>query len=188
MSAAASARAQRAQRRAAQSAPQPRRMPIHVQSAARPNREILSEHSSDDCYSECELVDATASPVVFPAAATSRVRAEAQMTPSAALLVAQRLADNEPRANLHNAWIEQIADLFNIAYPAAARSVAPPPPGAQPPPRPHQHAHRTTPRDQGAAAAPLPARTSLTCLFHRKHLQQSSCRRTIEELFDGRQD
>ena len=118
MSAAVSARTQRAQRRAAQSAPQPRRVPIRVQSAARPNREILSEHSSDDCYSECELVDATASPVVFPAAATSRVRAEAQMTPSAALLAAQRLVNNEPRASLHDAWIDQIAYLLDIAYPA----------------------------------------------------------------------
>ena len=54
-----SARAQHAQRRAAQSAPQPCRPPIRVQSAAGPNREILSEHSSDDRYSEYEPADAT---------------------------------------------------------------------------------------------------------------------------------
>ena len=68
-------------------------MPIRVQPAARPNREALSENSSDDCYSECEPINATAGPVALPAAATSRVRAEAQMTPSAALLAAQRLVD-----------------------------------------------------------------------------------------------
>ena len=86
MSTTVSARAQRAQRRTAQSAPQPRRSPIHVQSAAGPNREILSEHSSDDRYSEYEPTDATEDSVAFTATATSHIRPEARMTPLAALL------------------------------------------------------------------------------------------------------
>ena len=126
-----SARAQRAQRRAAQSAPQPRRPPIRVQLAAGANREILSEHSSDDRYSEYEPTDATEDSVTYTATAPSRMRFEARMTPSAALLAARELINNEPRASLHDAWIEQIADLLNIAYPVVARSVAPPPPEAQ---------------------------------------------------------
>ena len=138
MSAAVSARTQRAQCRAAQSAPQPRRMPIRVQSAARANREILSEHSSDDRYSEYEPTDATEDSVTFTATATSRMRSEARMTPPAALLAARELINNEPRASLHDAWIEQIADLLNIAYPAVARSIVPPPPEVQPLSRPHQ--------------------------------------------------
>ena len=73
MSAAVSARAQRAQRRAAQSGPQPRRPPIRVQSAAGPNRKVLSEHSSDDRYSEYEPTDATEDFVTFTATATSRM-------------------------------------------------------------------------------------------------------------------
>ena len=154
MSTAASARAQRAQRRAAQSAPQPRRMPIRVQSAARANREILSEHSSDDRYSEYEPTDATEDSVTFTATATSRMRSEARMTPSAALLAARELINNEPRASLHDAWIEKIADLLNIAYLAITRSVAPTPPEAQPPPRPHQHPSQAGPQGQGAATAP----------------------------------
>ena len=103
MSTAVSARAQRAQRRAAQSAPQPRRPPIRVQSAAGPNREILSEHSSDDRYSEYEPTDATEDSVTFTATATSRMRSEARMTPSAALLAARELINNEPHASLHDA-------------------------------------------------------------------------------------
>ena len=59
MSTAVSARAQHAQRRAAQSVPQPRRPPIRVQSTAGANCEILSEHNSDDRYSEYEPTDAT---------------------------------------------------------------------------------------------------------------------------------
>ena len=84
-----SARIQRAQRRAAQSAPQPRRVPIRVQSAARANREILSEHSSDDRYSEYEPTDDTEDSVTFTDTATSRMRSEARMTPSTALLTAR---------------------------------------------------------------------------------------------------
>ena len=103
MSTAVSARAHRAQRRAAQSAPQPHRPPIRVQSAARANREILSEHSSDDRYSEYEPINATEDSVTFTATATatSRMRSEARMTPSAALLAARELINNEPRASLN---------------------------------------------------------------------------------------
>ena len=86
MSAAVSARTQRAQRRAAQSAPQPRRLPIRVQPAV--NREVLSKHSSDDRYSEYEPTNATEDSVTFTATATSRMQSEAWMTPSAALLAA----------------------------------------------------------------------------------------------------
>ena len=120
MSTALSAHTQRAQHRAAQSAPQPRRPPIRVQSAAGANREILSEHSSDDCYSKYEPTDAMEDSVTFTATATSCMRSEAWMTPSAALLAARELINNEPRASLHDAWIEQIADLLNIAYPTVA--------------------------------------------------------------------
>ena len=88
MSAAVSARAQRAQCRAAQSAPQPRRPPIRVQSAAGSNRKILSEHNSDDRYSEYEPTDATEDSITFTTTATSRMWSEARMTPSAALLAA----------------------------------------------------------------------------------------------------
>ena len=87
MSAAVSARTQRVQRRATQSAPYPRRMPIRVQSAARANREILSEHSSDDRYSEYEPTDVTEDSVTFTATATSRMQSEALMTLFAALHV-----------------------------------------------------------------------------------------------------
>ena len=59
----------RAQRRAAQSAPQPRRPPIRVQSTAGGNHEILSEHSSDDHYSDYEPTDSTVDSVTFTAAA-----------------------------------------------------------------------------------------------------------------------
>ena len=104
MSTAVSARAQRAQRRAAQSAPQPRRPPIRVQSAAGANREILFEHSSDDRYSEYEPTDAMEFSVTFTATATSCMRSEAQMTPSAVLLAMRELI-NEPRASLHDTWI-----------------------------------------------------------------------------------
>ena len=101
-----SARTQRAQRRATSPAPPPRRVPIRVQSAARTNREILSEHSRDNHYSEYEPTDATEDSVTFTTTATSRVRSEARMTPSAALLAARELINNEPRASLHDAWIE----------------------------------------------------------------------------------
>ena len=124
MSTAVSARAQRGQRRAAQSAPQPRRPPIRVQSAAGANREILSEHSSDDRYSEYETTDATEDSVTFTATATSRMRSGAQMTPSAALLTARELINNEPSASLHDAWIAQIAELLNIANPFIEQSAA----------------------------------------------------------------
>ena len=124
MSTAVSTRAQRAQRRATQSAPQPRRPPIRVKSAAGANREILSEHSSDDRYSEYEPTDATEDSVTFTATATSRMRSEAQMTPSAALLAARKLINNEPRASLHDAWIAQIAELLNIAHPVIEQSTA----------------------------------------------------------------
>ena len=105
MSTAVSARAQRAQRRAAQSEPQPCCPPIRVQFAAGPNREILSEHSSDDRYSEYEPTDATEDSVTFTATATSHIRPEARMTLSAALLAARELINNEPRASLHDAWV-----------------------------------------------------------------------------------
>ena len=77
MSTTVSARAQRAQCCAAQSAPQPCRPPIHVQSAAGANREILSEHSSDDRYSEYEPTDTTEDSVTFTTTATSRMLSEA---------------------------------------------------------------------------------------------------------------
>ena len=105
MSTAVSARAQRAQCRAAQSAPQPRRPPIRVQSAAGPNREILSEHSSDDRYSKYEPTDATKDSVTFTATTTARMLLGARMTPSDALLATRELINNEPRASLHDAWI-----------------------------------------------------------------------------------
>ena len=118
--------------------PQPRHPPIHVQSAAGGNREILSEHSSDDRYSDYEPTDATEDSVTFTATATSHLRSEARMTLSAALLAARELINNEPHADLHDAWVAKIAELLNIAYPVIAQSVARPPPGAQPPPHPHQ--------------------------------------------------
>ena len=124
MSTAVSARAQHAQRRAVQSAPQPRHPPIRVQSTARANCEILSKHSSDDRYSEYEPTDATEDSVTFTATTTSRMRSERRMTPSAALLAARELINNEPRADLHDAWIAEIADLLNIAYPVIAQSAA----------------------------------------------------------------
>ena len=153
MSTALSARAQRAQRRAAQSAPQPRRPPIRVQLAAGHNHEILSEHSSDDRYSEYEPTDATEDFVTFTATATSRMRSDERMTPSAALLAARELINNEPRASLHDAWIAQIAELLNIAYPVIEQSAARPPPEAHPPPRSHQRSPQACPRDQGAAVS-----------------------------------
>ena len=146
MSTAVSARAQRAQRRAAQSAPQPRRPP---------SREILSEHSSDDRYSEYEPTDATEDSITFTATATSRMRSEAQMTLSAAFLATRELINNEPHTSLHDAWIAQIAELLNIAYPVIEQSAARPPPGAQPPPRSHQRPPQACPRDQGAARRPV---------------------------------
>ena len=103
MSAAVSARTQCAQRRAAQSAPQPRRVPILMQSAVRANREILSEHSNDDRYSDYEPNDAMEDSITFTATATSRLRSEARMTPSTALLATHELIKNEPRADLHDA-------------------------------------------------------------------------------------
>ena len=96
------------------SVPQPSHPPIRVQSAAGPNREILSEHSSDDRYSEYEPTDATEDSLTFTATATSRMWSEARMTPFAALLAARELINNEPRASLHDAWIAQIAELLNI--------------------------------------------------------------------------
>ena len=83
--------------------PQPRHPPIRVQQAARANREILSEHSSDDRYSEYEPTDATEDSVTFTATATSRMRSGARMTPSAALLAAREVINNEPRTDLHDA-------------------------------------------------------------------------------------
>ena len=154
MSTTASARAQRAQRRAAQPAPQPRRLPIRVQPAARVNREILSEHSSDDRYSKYEPTDATEDSITFTVTATYRMRSESRMTPSAALLAARELINNEPRASLHDAWIAQIAELLNIAYPVIEQSTARPPPRVQPPPHAHQRPSQAGPRNQGAAAAP----------------------------------
>ena len=110
--------------------PQPRRPPIRVPSAAGPNREVLFKHSSDDCYSEYEPTDAMEDFVTFTATATSRMRSEAWMTPSAALLAARELINNDPRADLHDAWIAEIAELLNIAYPVIAQSAAQPPSGA----------------------------------------------------------
>ena len=132
MSAAVSARAQHALRRATQSVPQPRRPPVRVQQAAGGNHEILSEHSSDDRYSDYEPTDATEDSVTFSATATSRMWSEARMTPSTALLATRELINNEPRADLHDAWVAEIAELLNIAYPVIAQSAT------QPPPHPHQ--------------------------------------------------
>ena len=108
-------------------------MPIRVQSAARPNREILSEHSSDDCYSEYEPTDATEDSAAFIAAAASRMQSEAR----AAFLAARELINDGPRASLHGAWIERIADLLDVTHAAIATS----PRGAQPSHRLHQRAH-----------------------------------------------
>ena len=44
------------------------------------------------------------------------------MTPSAALLAARELINNEPRASLHDTWIAQIAELLNIAHPVIEQS------------------------------------------------------------------
>ena len=96
MSAAVSARAQRARRRAAQSAPQPRRLPICAQSTARAHREIFSEHSSDDCCSEYELANTTKDSATFSTVAASHARPEAQAALSTAVRVAQAAANNEP--------------------------------------------------------------------------------------------
>ena len=170
-------------------------MPIRVQSAARANREILSEHNSDDRYSEYEPTDATEDSVTFTATATSRMRSEARMTPSAALLATRELINNEPCADLHDAWVKQIANLLNVAYPAVTRSIAPPPPGAQPPPRPHQRLSQAGPRGQGAAAAPQPTRVGSSCqevvrspegtrvpIERRHQIGRASCRERVLRL------
>ena len=59
-----------------------------MQSAAGANREILSEHSSDDRYSDYDPTDATEDSITFTTTTTSRMRSEAWMTPSAVLLAA----------------------------------------------------------------------------------------------------
>ena len=81
---------------------------------------------------------------------------------AAALLAAWGLINNEPRADLHYAWIAQITELLNIAHPIIEQSVVRPPPGAQPP-HGHQRPSQAGPRDQGAAAAPQPTRVSSSC-------------------------
>ena len=147
MSTAASARAQRPQRRAAQSAPQSRRMPIRVQSAARPDHEILSEHSSDDCYSEHEPTDALKGAVAFPATAASRMQPGAWATLSAALAATRELIDREFR----DAWTPPTLGATRLAArPDAARS----PLGVRPSLQRRRRPLQAGPRGQGAATAP----------------------------------
>ena len=86
-----------------------------MQLAVRASHEAFSEHRSSYRYSEYEPTDATEDSVTFTANATSRMQSEARMTPSAALLAARELINNEPRTSLHDAWIAQIAKLLNIA-------------------------------------------------------------------------
>ena len=66
MSAAASARAQRAQRRAAQSAPQLRHAPIRVPSMARANCEIFPEYGNGGRHPGCRPSYATKDPPSSP--------------------------------------------------------------------------------------------------------------------------
>ena len=85
------------------------------------------------------------------------------MTPSAGLLAPRELINNEPRASLHDAWIAQIAELLNIAYPIIEQSAARPPPRARSPPRDHQRPSQAGPRNQGAAAAPQAMHVGSSC-------------------------
>ena len=82
-------RTQRARHCAAQSAPQPRRAPIRVQSAARASCKIFPERSGNDRDSDYEPTSTTKDPAIPTAAANSRMWPEAQMTPSMAFLSAE---------------------------------------------------------------------------------------------------